>query len=465
MMARPRKNAAASRASLLPESAPLPEIPVREQPYPLPEGWKWVRLGSVVTLQRGVSFKKNDVRHSPQPNDCLIIRGGNIAEGRIDLDADNVYVDKSFVSPNQLIKKYDIVIVTSTGSKKVIGRAGISFQDYTNVAFGAFLTLARINDKFNKKYISLYFQTEIYRSRIRNLSKGVNINNVKSEYITEAELPLPPREEQERIVEHIESLFARLDEARQKAEAVRDSVALRRAAILHKAFTGELTAKWREEQRISKESWEEKDFAHIITNIEAGKNIRCEERPPHENEVGIIKVSAVTWGFFNEMESKTCPDASLYNENIQIKRGDFLFSRANTIQLVGNCVIVENITKKLMLSDKILRFSIDRCTLKNYLLFFSMSEQYRRQIENAASGNQDGMRNISQKKLLGLTIPLPTLPEQREIVRILDDLLGREQRIREAADAVVAHIERMKKAILARAFRGELGRADCPSRP
>ena len=294
---------------------------------------------------------------------------------------------------------------------------------------------------------------------------GGSLMRAQPKHVRRYPIPLPPREEQERIVGHIESLFARLDEARQKAEAVRDSVALRRAAILHKAFTGELTAKWREEQGISKESWEEKDFAHIITNIEAGKNIRCEERPPHANEVGIIKVSAVTWGFFNEMESKTCPDASLYNENIQIKRGDFLFSRANTIQLVGNCVIVENITKKLMLSDKILRFSIDRCTLKNYLLFFSMSEQYRRQIENAASGNQDGMRNISQKKLLGLTIPLPTLPEQREIVRILDDLLGREQRLREAADAVVAHIERMKKAILARAFRGELGRADCPSRP
>ena len=73
--------------------------------------------------------------------------------------------------------------------------------------------------------------------------------------------------------------------------------------------------------------------------------------------------------------------------------------------------------------------------------------------------------NLSLTDINNITLPLPTLPEQREIVRILDDLLGREQRIREAADAVVAHIERMKKAILARAFRGELGRADCPSRP
>ena len=448
MMARPRKNAAASRASLLPESAPLPEIPVREQPYPLPEGWKWVRLGSVVVVSKekkeNFSSELRYIGLEHIEKDKGII-GYTSAEG--------IRSVKNVFHPGQVLygrlrpylNKHDIA-------------------DFSGVCSTDILVLD-CKKSVNSKFINLFFNINYAIEYAVANSKGINLPRVSEKVISNIPFPLPPREEQERIVGHIESLFARLDEARQKAEAVRDSVALRRAAILHKAFTGELTAKWREEQGISKESWEEKDFAHIITNIEAGKNIRCEERPPHENEVGIIKVSAVTWGFFNEMESKTCPDASLYNENIQIKRGDFLFSRANTIQLVGNCVIVENITKKLMLSDKILRFSIDRCTLKNYLLFFSMSEQYRRQIENAASGNQDGMRNISQKKLLGLTIPLPTLPEQREIVRILDDLLGREQRIREAADAVVAHIERMKKAILAHAFRGELGRADCPSRP
>lgn len=97
----------------------------------------------------------------------------------------------------------------------------------------------------------------------------------------------------------------------------------------------------------------------------------------------------------------------------------------------------------------------------NYIMNSQRAKEYCQKVKT------DGVNqsNINAKKLGAFTIPLPTLPEQREIVRILDDLLGREQRIREAADAVVAHIERMKKAILARAFRGELGRADRPSRP
>ena len=455
-MARPRKNAAASRASLLPEGAPLPEIPVREQPCPLPEGWKWVRLGDVYTIN-----PKNEI------NDSTLV---------------------SFVPMEKISPGMTGVFTFETRNWEKVKRGYTHFAD-GDVAFakispcfenrksmivhglengyGAGTTELIILRQPNilQKYTFFIISTDDFIQKgVQTYSGTVGQQRISIDFVRNYPIPLPPREEQERIVGHIESLFARLDEARQKAEAVRDSVALRRAAILHKAFTGELTAKWREEQGISKESWKKKDFAHIITNIEAGKNVRCEERPPRENEAGIIKVSAVTWGFFNEMESKTCPDPSLYNENIQIKKGDFLFSRANTLQLVGNCVVVENITKKLMLSDKILRFSLDECTLKNYLLFFSLSDQYRSQIENAASGNQDGMRNISQKKLLGLTIPLPTLPEQREIVRLLDDLLGRERRIGEAADAVVAHIERMKKAILARAFRGELGRTDRPSR-
>ncbi|WP_346667196.1 restriction endonuclease subunit S, partial [uncultured Desulfovibrio sp.] len=314
-MARPRKNADASRASLLPESAPLPEIPVREQPYPLPEGWKWVRLGDVYTIN-----PKNEI------NDSTLV---------------------SFVPMEKISPGMTGVFTFETRNWEKVKRGYTHFAD-GDVAFakispcfenrksmivhglengyGAGTTELIILRQPNilQKYTFFIISTDDFIQKgVQTYSGTVGQQRISIDFVRNYPIPLPPREEQERIVGHIESLFARLDEARQKAEAVRDSVALRRAAILHKAFTGELTAKWREEQGISKESWKKKDFAHIITNIEAGKNVRCEERPPRENEAGIIKVSAVTWGFFNEMESKTCPDPSLYNENIQIKKGDF----------------------------------------------------------------------------------------------------------------------------------------------
>lgn len=135
-----------------------------------------------------------------------------------------------------------------------------------------------------------------------------------------------------------------------------------------------------------------------------------------------------------------------------------MFSRANTIQLVGNCVIVRDVNKRLMLSDKILRLTINDNIYNKYILCFSMSTMYRNQIVNLASGNQDGMRNISQKNLLKIRIMLPMKEEQQEIVRILDTLLEKERQVKEAAEEVLERIDLMKKSILAKAFRGELTR-------
>lgn len=135
-----------------------------------------------------------------------------------------------------------------------------------------------------------------------------------------------------------------------------------------------------------------------------------------------------------------------------------MFSRANTIQLVGNCVIVRDVNKRLMLSDKILKLTINDNIYNKYILYFSMSTMYRNQIVNLASGNQDGMRNISQKNLLKIRIMLPMKEEQQEIVRILDTLLEKERQVKEAAEEVLERIDLMKKSILAKAFRGELTR-------
>ena len=232
-------------------------VPDSERPYKVPENWCWAYWGACGNFQAGVSYKKQDAHAERQEQDCLILRGGNVLEGAIETETgDNVYVSRNLVQEDQLLQPYDVIIVSSTGSSKVIGRAGISYTGYDNVAFGAFLTLVRPNDGIVKPFIAYYFQSDIYRNRIRELAAGVNINNIKANYITESPIPLPPFSEQQRIVDRIESLFAKLDEAKQKAQDTLDSFETRKAAILHKAFTGELTAQWRKEHGMGMESWE-----------------------------------------------------------------------------------------------------------------------------------------------------------------------------------------------------------------
>ena len=256
-----------------------------EAPYELPEGWKWCRLGDFINIFRGVSYKKNDAHNEKQENDCLIIRGGNIDEGCINLNSDNVFVNKSLVSENQIIKKNDVIIVTSTGSIKVIGRAGVSASDYEDVAFGAFLTLARPNEKANKSFVNQYFQSSLYRERIRQLASGVNINNIRIEYITESPFPLPPTlDEQQRIVNRIESMFAKLDEAKEKAQNVVDGFETRKAAILHKAFTGKLKI---DNGKLKDEDWEETTLGNVIKLL-SGQDFKPDDYNDSENGIPYI---------------------------------------------------------------------------------------------------------------------------------------------------------------------------------
>ena len=244
-MAAKKKRALTSEEQL--ETAFLPE---QECPYETPANWCWVKAGSLATIHRGVSYKKPDARTNPSDNCVLILRGGNIEEGAIETEADNIYVDKSLVAPNQYIRKGDIVIVASTGSTKVIGRAGISDRDYTDVAFGAFLMLVRPTNKIQQEYLGYYFQSMYYRDRIRQLASGVNINNIRADYITNMPVALPPLHEQRRIASRIEWLFAKLDDAEAELREVIDCSEQRRAAILHKAFTGELVSLGDDNERL-----------------------------------------------------------------------------------------------------------------------------------------------------------------------------------------------------------------------
>ena len=221
-----------------------------EQPYKLPDNWYWATVGNISNLYRGVSYKKNDAHTTKQIDDFLILRGGNIKEGHIDLKSDNVYVNKNLVSETQIIKENDIIIVASTGSKTVIGRAGISDKNYSDVSFGAFLILVRPLSNVNSSYLDYFFQGDIYRNRIKNLAAGININNIKSEHILNTPIPLPPLDEQQRIVDIIEKLFTKLNLTEEKLNPIIGyndiknttigKIEFMRKSILARAFRGKL---------------------------------------------------------------------------------------------------------------------------------------------------------------------------------------------------------------------------------
>jgi type I restriction enzyme S subunit len=201
--------------------------------------------------------------------------------------------------------------------------------------------------------------------------------------------------------------------------------------------------------------WAETTLGALLHEIEAGKNMRCEERPPREGELGVVKVSAVTWGRFDATQSKTLPPDYNPPAKARIRAGDLLISRANTLELVGAVVLVDREPEGLFLSDKILRLVVDE-EAKKWVLLCLRSSFGRKQIEELATGNQFSMRNISQDALRRIRVPLPPPAEQRRIVAKLDVLMARIARARAELDRSPQLISRFRLSTLRAGVLGKL---------
>lgn len=181
----------------------LEPITEDEIPFDIPENWCWCRLGECISIISGTSYDKKDV----SSNGIRILRGGNIQENEVSSCEDDVFLPQEYFDEEKQIKKNDILIVASTGSKAVIGKTGFVENDFDNTQIGAFLRIVRPISSMLYGYLKIIFMSEYYRNHIRTKAQGTNINNVKQEYVTDLIIPLPPLAEQKVIVAKIEELL------------------------------------------------------------------------------------------------------------------------------------------------------------------------------------------------------------------------------------------------------------------
>ena len=164
----------------------------------LPNRWSIIRLGDVIDVISGTSYQKTDI--VPTDSGIRILRGGNIQNGMIVLC--HRLSDKHLS-----LYRGDIALVASTGSRELIGKAAIAKRDYQNTQIGAFLRIIRPKATELSDYLGILFQSDYYKKHIQEAAKGTNINNIKTSYLTEFVVPLPPIKEQQRIIEKVNALF------------------------------------------------------------------------------------------------------------------------------------------------------------------------------------------------------------------------------------------------------------------
>lgn len=205
------------------------------------------------------------------------------------------------------------------------------------------------------------------------------------------------------------------------------------------------------------EGWAEVSLGDVIQGFEAGRNLRSSGRPANRNECGVLKISAVTWGSFRPNENKALLPGDQPRPHERVRKGDLLISRANTSDLVGAVVLVEEDHERLMLPDKILRIvPATGATEPRFLVHALRSQSVRNHFSLSATGTSDSMRNLSQPKMAAAPFRLPPLEEQSRIVEKVEALLSDVNAARERLAKVPALLKRFRQSVLAAACSGRL---------
>lgn len=398
-------------------------VPVDEQPYEVPGNWCWVKLDQLVSIVTG----KKDANYGSENGEYYF-----------------------FTCASEPIKCEGY---TFEGESLLLPGNGANVGQvyYFNGKFEAYqrtYVLQALTDDCNLRYL-YYYILGFWDEYNKDKQYGSATNYIKMGNFTSFNVALPPFEEQKRIVKAIESMFEKLDEAKEIAEEIVASAKLRKMSILYETFSGKLTANWRQKNGVSDESWQEKTLNEVCKSIYDGDHM-----PPPKSESGIpfLVISNVNKGILSFENTRFVPEE--YYENItdtrKPEKGDLLYTLVGSY---GIPVMVDD--------DRAFCFQRHMGLLKpnridaKFLWYQMQSQEFYDKATGIANGT--AQLTVPIKGLRKLKIFCPTKEEQMEIVSLLDKIWEKESITEQIVSGVIEDIDALKKSILAKAFRGELG--------
>lgn len=429
-------------------------VPVDDHPYEIPENWCWVKFEYLAKDMADGPFGSNlKTEHYTNNKEARIIQLGNVSEnGWRDENVKYTTFEHAQTISRSIVEAGNIVITKMMPA----GRAMICPADEKMYVLSSDNVKMVPHDSLNVQYLVYGINSYVFNNQVQENTQGITRARTSIKKLKSYSFPLCPVLEQQRIVDRIESIFAKLDEAKEKAQAVVDGFELRKSAILHKAFTGELTAQWRQEHGVALDSWTDTTVGSI-SDVKGGKRVpKGMSLTNVDTGHPYIKAGNLKQGTVIDDGMMYVPDEVLkYIKNYTVNAGDVYIT--NVGACIGDCGVIPEKYDGANLTENAVKMTNLNC-ISRFLAMQLASGTVQQGIKNLIASATLGKLSIANIKTI--PVALPTDDEQTEIIKIVDSIFYKEQQAKEAAEAVINQIDTMKKAVLARAFRGELGTND-----
>lgn len=351
------------------------------------------------------------------------------------IDAPTMCTKNAPSRARKLISAGDVLVSTVRPNLNAV--ALVTKQYDSEIASTGFCVLRPDKEQLESAYLYYFVQTDHFINRLVHRATGAGYPAVSDGDILESEIPVPSLHEQKRIA----AVLDKADRLRRTRRFAQDLGNRFLQSVFLVMFGDPVTNPMR---------WTVAELGTLLKNIDSGWSPNCEDARTSSDQWAVLRLSAVTYGMYKPEENKRLPPRECPRPELEVKRGDVLFTRKNTYDLVGACALVHVTPPRLMLPDTIFRFNINpQSDLISAFLFGLLNNKaYKRRVQQLASGTAGSMPNISKEKLMELRLPLPPRTAQNRFAL----LVAGYERIRRQQVEAERQAEHLFQALLHRAF-------------
>lgn len=288
-------------------------------------------------------------------------------------------------------------------------------------------------DSIDKDY--LFYFMPIALKRIEEKTPFVTVKHLSAKELNKIEIPVLLLEEQRKIAETLSKVDELIAFRDQQLAKLDELVKARFVEMFGNPSNNSLGFPY-------------EPLSNCLLSIENGKSFVCSNDMRQEENPAILKLSAVTYGVYQQDENKAILDSSMFVKSAEVHKGDLLFTRKNTPELVGMCAYVNDTAPNLMMPDLIFRLNTNEKINKIFLWKLINHEFFRGKIQNIATGSAKSMSNISKERLEKLAIILPSLHLQNDFAALVERVDQQKQTIQQSLEK----LKLMKKSLMQEYF-------------